>query len=159
MANIEQPHFDEPREQPGFACRRARLSRQAGSERLGLSLWELPPGEAAYPFHYHLTEEELLVVSTVCSSCARPMAGGSFSGVRWSRSCGERRGAHQIGQPGRGDGPLSLPFSTSGEPDVVMYPDSGKLGAFERLPDGGGLRAMFRISDTVDYHDGERPPR
>ncbi len=39
-----------------------------------------------------------------------------------------------------------------------MYPDSGKLGAFERLPDGGGLRAMFRMGDTVDYHDGERPP-
>jgi hypothetical protein len=51
-----------------------------------------------------------------------------------------------------------LSFSTSGEPDVVIYPDSGKLGAFERLPDGGGLRAMFRMSDTVDYHDGEQPP-
>lgn len=52
-----------------------------------------------------------------------------------------------------------LSFSTSGEPDIVIYPDSGKLGAFERLPDGGGLRAMSRLSDTVDYHEGERPPR
>lgn len=47
MPNINEPEFDEPREQPGFRCRRARLSRQAGSERLGLSLWELPPGEAS----------------------------------------------------------------------------------------------------------------
>ena len=37
-------------------------------------------------------------------------------------------------------------------------PAAGKLGAFERLPDGGGLRAMFRLSDTVDYHDGEQSP-
>ncbi len=51
-----------------------------------------------------------------------------------------------------------LAFSPSGEPDIVMYPDSGKLGAFERLPDGGGLRAMFCLTDTVDYHDGEHPP-
>ena len=51
-----------------------------------------------------------------------------------------------------------LAFSTSGEPDVVIYPDSGKLGAFERLPEGGGLRAMFRLTDTVDYHDGEQAP-
>jgi len=56
MANINDPHFDEPREHPGFRCSRARLSRQAGSERLGLSLWELPPGEAAYPYHHHLAE-------------------------------------------------------------------------------------------------------
>ena len=29
-----------------------------------------------------------------------------------------------------------LAVSTSGTPDLVVYPDSGKLGAFERLPDG-----------------------
>jgi uncharacterized cupin superfamily protein len=51
-----------------------------------------------------------------------------------------------------------LAFSTNGEPDIVLYPDSGKLGAFERLPAGAGLRAMFRLGDTVDYHEGEQPP-
>jgi hypothetical protein len=51
-----------------------------------------------------------------------------------------------------------LSFSPSGDPDIVVYPDSGKVGAFERLPDGGGLRTMFRMSDTVDYHEGEQPP-
>lgn len=62
MANINDPHFDEPREQPGFNVRRARLARHAGAERIGLSLWELPPGEAAYPYHYHLADEEMIVV-------------------------------------------------------------------------------------------------
>jgi hypothetical protein len=50
MANIYAPDFDELREQPGFRSRRARIGRQTGSERIGLSLWELPPGEAAYPY-------------------------------------------------------------------------------------------------------------
>lgn len=31
-----------------------------------------------------------------------------------------------------------LAFSTNGEPDIVSYPDSGKIGAAERRPDGGG---------------------
>lgn len=31
------------------------------------------------------------------------------------------------------------------------------IGAFERKPNGGGLRAPFRIADTVDYSDGEQP--
>jgi hypothetical protein len=40
----------------------------------------------------------------------------------------------------------------------VIRPDSGTLGAYERLSDGGGLRAVFRVADTVDYYEGEQPP-
>lgn len=43
-------------------------------------------------------------------------------------------------------------------PDVVIYPDSGKVSPAERRPDGGGLRLLFRIADAVDYYDGEIPP-
>jgi uncharacterized cupin superfamily protein len=157
MANINDPLFDEPREHPGFQCRRARLARQAGSERLGLSLWELPPGEAAYPYHFHYTEEELVVVLAGTPSLR------SADGWRELRE-GEvaafprgEHGGHQLVNR-TPETVRFLSFSTSGEPDVVIYPDSGKLGAFERLPDGGGLRAMFRLSDAVDYHDGEQPP-
>lgn len=39
MTNINEPVFDEPREQAGFCCQRARLSRQAGSER---QFWHPP---------------------------------------------------------------------------------------------------------------------
>ena len=62
VTNFLQPHFDEPREHPGFPCPRARIGRQAGSERIGASLFAVPPGEAAYPYHWHLGEEEMLVV-------------------------------------------------------------------------------------------------
>jgi hypothetical protein len=51
-----------------------------------------------------------------------------------------------------------LAISTSGAPDVVLQPDSGKIGVFERLPDGGGMRKWFREEDEVDYYEGERPP-
>ncbi len=66
-------------------------------------------------------------------------------------------GAHQLVNRGEETGRF-LAISTSGAPDVVMYPDSGKLGAFERLPAGGGLYELFRRSDAVDYMDGETPP-
>jgi len=157
MTNIDEPDFDEPREHPGFRARRARLSRQAGSERLGLSLWELPPGEAAYPYHYHLAEEELILVLDGRPSLRtrdgwRELRRGEVIAFRRGED-----GAHQLANR-TPDTVRFLAFSTSGEPDIVIYPDSGKLGAFERLPEGGGLRTMFRIADTVDYHDGERPP-
>ena len=56
----------------------------------------------------------------------------------------------------RTDGPVRLlAASTNGDPDIVLYPDSDKLGAAERLPRGGGLRLVFRLGDAVDYWDGE----
>lgn len=157
MTSLDEPVFDEPREQPGFRCSRARLSRQAGSERLGLSLWELPPGEAAYPYHYHLTEEELIVVLDGRPSLRMPDGWRELRPGEVVAFLRGEHGGHQL--VNRTEETVRfLAFSTSGEPDVVIYPDSGKLGAFERLAQGGGLRAMFRLADTVDYHDGEQPP-
>src|SRR5215218_1148258 len=62
MANLHGPEFDSSNEQPGFRWRRAGLGRQLGGERLGASLFEMPPGEALFPLHYHLGNEEMLIV-------------------------------------------------------------------------------------------------
>ena len=157
MPNIHEPHYDEAREHPGFIARRARLSRQAGSERLGLSLWEVPPGEAAYPYHHHLAEEELVLVLDGSPSLRTPDGWRELHAGEVVAFPRGEHGGHQL--VNRSDEIVRfLSFSSNGEPDIVIYPDSGKLGAYERLPDGGGLRALFRLDDTVDYHDGERPP-
>jgi uncharacterized cupin superfamily protein len=155
--NIERANFDEPREQEGFRAQRARISRQAGAERLGLSLWEVPPGQAAYPYHAHLTEEELVVVlagrpSLRTTDGWRELEQGEV--VCFPRG---ERGAHQIVNRTE-ESVRFLAFSPSGEPDVVLQPDSGKIGAFERRPDGGGLRVWFRRDDEVDYYEGESSP-
>lgn len=157
ITNINEPVFDEPREHDGFRAKRARVSRQAGSERLGLSLWELPPGEAAFPYHYHLAEEELLVVLDGAPSMRTPagwreLAEGEV--VAFPRG---ERGAHQLLNR-TAETVRFLAFSTNGEPDIVIRPDSGTLGAYERQVDGGGLRAVFRAGDAVDYYEGEHPP-
>jgi uncharacterized cupin superfamily protein len=158
VANIEHPDFDEPREHEGYRALRARLSRQAGAERLGMSLWEVPAGEAAYPYHFHYTEEELLVVlegrpSLRTSAGWRELEQGEV--VSCPRGEG---GGHQIVNR-TGETVRFLSISTSGEPDIVSYPDSGKLGAFERLPQGGGLFQLFRLAEAVDYYDGVEPPQ
>jgi uncharacterized cupin superfamily protein len=158
MTNINRPHFDEQREHPGYRAQRARLSRQAGAERLGLSLWEVPAGEAAYPYHFHFTEEEIVLVLAGTVSLRTPAGWRELTeGEVVSFTRGED-GAHQL--VNRSDQTVRfLSFSNSGEPDVVMYPDSGKLGAFERRPDGSGLYTLFRLADSVDYYDGVRPPQ
>jgi uncharacterized cupin superfamily protein len=153
MTNIHRPEFDEPREQPGFTCRRARIGRQLGSERIGVSLWELPPGEAAYPYHYHLAEEELLLVLAGRPSL-RTLDGWRDldEGGMVSFLVGER-GAHQI--VNRTNEPVRFLAVSNQQPDIVIRPDSGTLGVFERRPEGGGLYKHFRLSDAIEYFEEE----
>jgi uncharacterized cupin superfamily protein len=157
MVNIEHPQYDEPRTRKGFTCSRARLSRQAGAERLGLSLWEVPPGEAAYPYHAHLGEEELVVVLEGRPSLRTPDGWRELEQGEVVSFLRGERGAHQI--VNRSDAIVRfLAFSTNGDPDIVLQPDAGKVGAFERRPDGSGLRIWLRREDEVDYYDGVSPP-
>src|SRR5205807_8755839 len=62
MPNIYEPEFEEGERPPGFRARRARIGYELGSELIGCSLWEVPPGEAAYPYHFHYADEELVIV-------------------------------------------------------------------------------------------------
>ena len=47
-----------PPEKPGFQWRRKRVA----GEQLGASLYELPAGQATWPYHYELGNDELLLV-------------------------------------------------------------------------------------------------
>jgi uncharacterized cupin superfamily protein len=156
MTNIYNPDCEEPRERAGFRVRRARLGRQAGTRDLGASLWEIPPGEAAYPYHWHLAEEELVIVLEGSLRLRTPDGWSRLErGDVVSFLVGED-GGHQILNDGK-ETAVMLALSTQ-RPDLVVYPDSGKLGAFERRPEGGGLYKLFRLEDEVDYWEGETPP-
>jgi uncharacterized cupin superfamily protein len=157
MPNIFEPEFDERRGRPGFRALRARVGWRLETQRLGASIWEIEPGEAAYPYHYHLAEEELLVVlmgrpSVRTDGEWRQLEPGDVAAFPRGRE-----GGHQLANWGDVTARF-LAVSTSGTPDLVVYPDSGKVGACERLPDQNGFWEIFRIADAVDYHEGEVPP-
>lgn len=159
MANLNDPKFDELREHPGFCCRRARLPRQVGAERLGLSLWEIPPGQAAYPYHYHLGEEELVVVLSGRLSLRIADSWRELWEAEVVSFLVGEAGAHQIvnrsGEPAR-----MLSFSTSGAPDTVVRPDSGTIGLFERRPERGGLygHSALRTPSITSRASDRRSP-
>jgi uncharacterized cupin superfamily protein len=154
MANIYEPDFEPGERPPGFQARRARLGYELGTELIGCSVWELPPGEAAYPYHFHYADEELILVLRGRPTLRTPDGTRELhEGEAVGFPLGET-GAHQL----RNDTDAEVTFisiSSSGRPDVVVYPDSGKIGVGERLPRGGGLRAFFRREAAVDYWDRE----
>src|SRR3954447_25358112 len=62
--NIASPQFSYDGEDPqGFRSGLARLGKLLGGpEESGISVYELPPGQALCPYHYECGEEEWLLV-------------------------------------------------------------------------------------------------
>ena len=159
MANLFDPEFDQTQDQEGFRTRRAMLGKQAESDRLGASLFEIEPGNAAFPLHYHLGNEEMLIVvagspSLRTADGERELAEGDVVSFRRGEE-----GAHQV--INRTDGPVRiLMLSERVAPDVVVRPESGKISAFGRPPGGHGegMHGVYYERDSVPFWEGELPP-
>src|SRR6266480_5585284 len=148
MANVNEPDFT-PREAPaGFRARRARIGRELGSELIGCSVWEVPAGEAAYPYHFHYSDEELVIVLAGRPTLRTPDGTRELDEGEVVRFPLGPDGAHQILNR-TSEAVAIVAISSSGRPDVVVYPDSDKIGAGERLPRSDGAWAFFRRGDEV----------
>jgi uncharacterized cupin superfamily protein len=160
MANLLDPEFDSDSERPGFNYRRAKLGLQAGAEKLGASLYEIPPGQSTFPYHAHTANEELLVVLSGRPHLRTPTGWRELEeGEMVSFPVGDE-GAHQV-QNRSGDEVRVLVVSTMVAPEVNLYPDSGKLMAATRAPGaaGEGFQESYRREQATDYWEGEEPPR
>ena len=63
--NIDSPEFEYDGNDPeGFRAGMAKLGKLLGAEESGISVYELPPGQAVCPYHYECGEEEWLSATT-----------------------------------------------------------------------------------------------
>ncbi len=142
-----------------YSEKRRQLAQAAGGERLGCSLYEVPPGKTAWPRHYHLGNEEAVYVlsgagTVTIGEDAIAVSAGDYIAL----PAGEKH-AHQL--VNTGTEPLRyLCMSTMAEPDIVVYPDSNKLGLFAGSAPGGPREqrtfgAFVDNAARVDYWKGE----
>jgi uncharacterized cupin superfamily protein len=155
MTNLNSPAFEE-RGVDGFRVRRARLAQPAGARQIGMSVWELPPGQAAYPYHWHVIDEEVIVVLDEGLSLRgpdgtwRPLPEGEVVAF----PVGEE-GGHQLWNRGEQTARfLSISSGPAEGDDVVFYPDSGKVGVFARE-----AFATYPTAQAVGFWESEQPPR
>ena len=155
--NLFQPAFDEHEEQAGFGHRRARLGRQAGSEHLGASLYELDQGQAVCPYHWHAAEEEMLIVVAGRPSLRTPDGWRELEPGEVVAFTTGVQGAHQVANRSVTPARVLL-LSESKDPEVCGYPDSRKVMADAFLGSADEVSHMWRVGDAVDYYEGESPP-
>ena len=163
MPNVFEPDFDptDGSDQPGFIHRRARVGRQAGTGRLGASVYELPPGEALCPYHWQAANEEMIIVLSGRPSIRTPDGWRELDEgdlVPFPRG---PEGAHQVANRSE-EATRVLMLSELNGPEVIVYPDSDKTGVLSRppgtAPKEGDVDAVFKLGDDVDYFLDEQPP-
>jgi uncharacterized cupin superfamily protein len=150
--NIATPSFEyDPEDPEGFRGGLHRLGRELPSTSTGISVYELPPGQALCPYHYEVGEEEWVLVLEGEPTLRDPE--GTHGLVPWDVVLFPKgaEGAHQL----RNDTEAAvrlLMFSDVVVPTATVYPDSDKIGIWTGNRDDD---VMVRRSSGVGYYDGE----
>jgi uncharacterized cupin superfamily protein len=157
MANVLEPEWSDERE----GSKRSRIGRQAGAERIGVSLYELPAGARPWPYHYQHANEEMIIVLAGHPHLRTPDGWRQLEPGEVVPFPRGPAGAHQV--ENRADHPARyLMLSEMNAPEAIVYPDSGKVGVLSRPPGSAGdedeLAAWFRLGDQVGYWEGEESP-
>jgi uncharacterized cupin superfamily protein len=128
-----------------------RIGRAIGLQKLGCALFIVPPGKRAFPCHAHSVMEEMYLV--LAGSGTLRQDGQEYAireGDVIASSVGK---AHQIINSSEKELKY-LVISNNEDVDVVMYPDSNKVGAVSAAF-GKTLWHFTRLTSATDYYDGE----
>lgn len=156
--NVFDDAWDGRRANPGFTWRFRALGRRLGGEALGACLYEVPPGQRMWPYHFHYANEELAIV--VDGRPTLRTEDGDRVLEPWSLVLFRRGPEHARQLRNDTDEPVRvLMVSTMIHPEVAGYPDTGKLnviaGGRPEIGVDAEVELMFRREDAVGYFDGE----
>lgn len=144
---VDDVPWEEFSKGDNFEVRFRPLGEHGSGTHVGVCMEVLEPGKQAYPAHYHMLEEEHLlilegVVTLHLGTTSYEMSAGDFVCF----PAGQKVGHKLINA---GDVPCRYLIIGERNPnDVIVYTDSGRVGV--RLTGEG-----YRKSATMDYWDGE----
>jgi uncharacterized cupin superfamily protein len=149
--NVSDLEFEYDADDPeGFRAGMKRFGKRLGAASTGMSIYDLPPGQAICPYHYEYAEEEWLIVLEGTPTLRTPSGSSALSPWDVAVFPVGPDGAH--GVRNETDAPCRvMMFSEVRTPAVTVYPDSDKIGAFT----GNDDTALFVRSSKVEYFEGE----
>jgi uncharacterized cupin superfamily protein len=150
--NLEgEIEWEHENDRPGYRHRVTAVGRRLGARLLGGSVYELPPGEKTWPYHYELGCEEWAIVIAGRPTLRTPEGRRQLSAGDLVVFPEGPDGAHQL--QNETDGLCRVLLLSSKSPlAVIHYPDSDKVGLWSQE---GGYESMLARHPTLDYWYGE----
>jgi uncharacterized cupin superfamily protein len=153
--NVFEPGaWDDYGPGPDGWCTQARRLVRTPGRSLTMSVYVLEPGEKHLPYHFHHGAEELLLVLEGLPTLRtpegeRPLRPGDV--VHFPRGAG---GAHQM-RNDTGERTRVVVAAANTTPEIVEYPDTGKIAAMAKTPSQQGeqLWSMHLLEQAVGYWD------
>ena len=150
--NIASPEFTyDPDDPEGFRAGMFRFGERLGAQRTGMTVYDLPPGQAVCPYHYECGEEEWLLVLGGRPSVRTPAGTEQLEPFDVVFFPTGRGGAHQVRNDGEEPARVAM-WSEVVVPTVTVYPDSDKVGIWTGDKEDD---VMVERSSGVDYFHGE----
>jgi uncharacterized cupin superfamily protein len=136
----------------GYRAGILRPGDELGAKETGMSVYEIPPGQAVCPYHYERAEEEWLVVLEGTPTLRTPSGEEELArgDVAFFEPAPE--GAHKISNRSEETARVVM-FSSLRWPAVTVYPDSDKIGVYASRDRADNV--IVPRSANVDYFDGE----
>lgn len=132
-----------------FGVRFRQLGEYGGCSHVGVCMEVLEPGKQAYPAHYHMLEEEHLLILE--GAATLHLGTDTYELTEGAYVCfptGQKVGHKLVNTS---DAPCRyLVIGERNPSDVIVYTDSGRVSV--RLTGEG-----YRKAATMDYWEDERP--
>ena len=138
------------RKHNNFEYYRRDLVPLGGAEQCTVSVYEVPPGKSAVPYHYHLKNEEAFYILSGSGSLKTPDGYKDISAGDFLFFPANEKGAHKLTNTSENEMLIYLDFDTYNDLEVAVYPDSNKIGVW-----GKNIRKIFKADQAVDYYEGE----
>jgi uncharacterized cupin superfamily protein len=148
--NLFGDEWERANEQEGFRWNATAFGKKLGAELMGATLYELPPGEKTWPYHFERANEEWLVCVAGRPTLRTPEGERELAPGDVAVFPRGPAGGHGVENCG-GETARVVILSTKNPVEVVEYPDTGKVGVWDE-----GYVYLLRADATVDYWEGER---
>jgi uncharacterized cupin superfamily protein len=132
--------------------REAYITEALGAEHLSGSVYEIAPGLKGFPYHWEAAKEEWLLVLEGTPTVRSPEGEHELRPGDLVCFPTGPEGAHQVLNRSA-ERVRFIWLSNAADPNVIVYPDSGKVGVRGNLGLPGG--ANYPIDSSLDYWEGE----
>lgn len=121
-----------------------------GENKCAIAQYEVPPGKAAFPYHYHTQHEEAFYILSGNGILKTPEGEREVTAGDFLFFPANEKGAHKLTNKSESEMLVYLDYSTRSELDVSFYPDSNKMGVW-----GKDIKKVYKVCDEVGYYECE----